>query len=151
VSYCSHKADLIIRLACAHLGAGTWLIPAVCYQQLVRKRCIPRDNGSEGRASVWSPSSSWLLSRNGHRTAFGSGAVIGYNPLKPKIDGYRCPWWFLSCARLVVASVEPGVDAMQCVICWNFGAKTTMGFCFRVVAAGAIVFAIALFFADSPN
>jgi hypothetical protein len=37
---------------------------------------------------------------------------------------------------------------MQCVIRWIFRAKT-MGFCFGVVAAGAVVFAVALFFADS--
>jgi hypothetical protein len=51
-------------------------------------------------------------------------------------------------SRLVVVPVEPGVDDMQCVIRWIFRAKT-MGFCFGVVAAGAIVFAVALFFADS--
>jgi hypothetical protein len=39
---------------------------------------------------------------------------------------------------------------MQRVIRWIFGAKP-VGFCFRVVAAGAIVFAVALFFADSPK
>jgi hypothetical protein len=37
---------------------------------------------------------------------------------------------------------------MQCVIRWIFRAKT-MGFCFGVVAAGAVVFAVVLFFADS--
>jgi len=37
------------------------------------------------------------------------------------------------------------------VIRWFFGAKSTMGFCFRVIAAGAVVFALALFFADSPK
>jgi hypothetical protein len=39
---------------------------------------------------------------------------------------------------------------MQCVSRWTFGAKTT-GFCFRAIAAGAIVFAVALFFADFPK
>jgi hypothetical protein len=39
---------------------------------------------------------------------------------------------------------------MQSVSRWTFGAKTT-GFCFRVMAAGAMVFAVALFFADFPK
>jgi hypothetical protein len=64
-----------------------------------------------------------------------------------KIDTYRCRG-DSSVSRLVVAPVEPGVGDMQCVIRWIFRAKT-MGFCFGVVAAGAVVFAVVLFFADS--